>query len=75
MRRVRLGCGQVQPCLCPRTPLHPLTHCHHRQLPHQVIFWVCVTVWLINYHHFITLAWVPGSFLPDFANSTFSLAK
>jgi hypothetical protein len=41
----------------------------------QVIFWICVTVWLINYHHFLTLVWVPGSFLPDWSASSFNLAK
>eukprot|EP00775_Hariotina_reticulata_P011517 gene11517-11660_t len=41
----------------------------------KVIFWICVTVWLINYHHFLQLSWVDGSFLPDFAHSTFNLAK
>jgi Ca2+-transporting ATPase len=43
--------------------------------PFQVIFWICVTVWLINYHHFVTLVWRPGSLLPDWGASTFSLAK
>lgn len=41
----------------------------------KVIFWICVTVWLINYHHFVSLSWRPGSWLPDLANSTFNLAK
>jgi hypothetical protein len=41
----------------------------------QVIFVVCVVVWAINYHHFVTIAWVPGSFLPDWAACTFNLAK
>jgi len=41
----------------------------------QVIFWICVTVWLINYHHFLQLSWVEGSLLPDFASSSFNLAK
>jgi len=34
-----------------------------------------VIVWAINYHHFVTIVWVPGSFLPDWSASTFSLAK
>ncbi|KIZ04315.1 calcium-transporting ATPase, endoplasmic reticulum-type [Monoraphidium neglectum] len=41
----------------------------------NVIFVVCVVVWAINYHHFVTIAWVPGSFLPDWAACTFNLAK
>uniref|UniRef100_A0A383VU19 P-type Ca(2+) transporter n=2 Tax=Tetradesmus obliquus TaxID=3088 RepID=A0A383VU19_TETOB len=41
----------------------------------KVIFWICVTVWLINYHHFLTLRWAPGSLLPDWAASSFNLAK
>lgn len=43
--------------------------------PPQVIFWICVTVWLINYHHFLNLAWKPGSLLPDWSASSFNLAK
>jgi Ca2+-transporting ATPase len=41
----------------------------------KVIFWICVVVWLINYSHFMTLSFKPGSFLPDLASSTFSFTK
>jgi Ca2+-transporting ATPase len=41
----------------------------------QVIFWICVAVWLINYHHFLVLHWVEDSPIPDLASSTFNLAK
>eukprot|EP00879_Flechtneria_rotunda_P008884 GHRR01009304.1.p1 GENE.GHRR01009304.1~~GHRR01009304.1.p1 ORF type:complete len:758 (+),score=252.63 GHRR01009304.1:345-2618(+) len=41
----------------------------------KVIFWICVTVWLINYHHFLDLHWVEGSLLPDWKASSFNLAK
>jgi hypothetical protein len=41
----------------------------------QVIFWICVLVWLINYHHFLVLHWVDDSPFPDLASSTFNLAK
>jgi len=41
----------------------------------KVIFYICVTVWLINYHHFLTLVWQPGSLLPDWSASSFNLAK
>ncbi|KAI8469125.1 MAG: hypothetical protein J3K34DRAFT_454251 [Monoraphidium minutum] len=41
----------------------------------NVIFVICVIVWAINYHHFVTFAWVPGSLLPDWGASTFNLAK
>lgn len=41
----------------------------------KVIFWICVAVWLINYHHFLVLHWVEDSPIPDLASSTFNLAK
>lgn len=41
----------------------------------QVIFWICVTVWLINYHHFLTLQWPKDSWIPDWSASSFNLAK
>eukprot|EP00878_Enallax_costatus_P002528 GHUV01002710.1.p1 GENE.GHUV01002710.1~~GHUV01002710.1.p1 ORF type:complete len:741 (+),score=207.05 GHUV01002710.1:194-2416(+) len=41
----------------------------------KVIFWICVTVWLINYHHFLTLHWVKDSWVPDWSASSFNLAK
>jgi Ca2+-transporting ATPase len=36
---------------------------------------ICVIVWAINYHHFVTIVRKPGSFLPDWAASSFNLAK
>ncbi len=41
----------------------------------QVIFWICVTVWLINYHHFLSFKWLPGQLLPDWGSVSFNLAK
>ena len=41
----------------------------------QVIFYICVTVWLINYHHFLSWKPLPDSILPDLSTVTFSLAK
>lgn len=41
----------------------------------QVIFYICVTVWLINYHHFLSWKALPDSILPDVSSVTFSLAK
>eukprot|EP00877_Chromochloris_zofingiensis_P004035 jgi/Chrzof1/13632/Cz08g05050.t1 len=41
----------------------------------RVIFWICVTVWLINYHHFLVLKWTDDNILPDWTASTFNLAK
>eukprot|EP00882_Tetradesmus_deserticola_P014711 GHRQ01015655.1.p1 GENE.GHRQ01015655.1~~GHRQ01015655.1.p1 ORF type:complete len:515 (+),score=214.33 GHRQ01015655.1:98-1642(+) len=41
----------------------------------KVIFWICVTVWLINYHHFLVLRWTSNSLLPDWRASSFNLAK
>lgn len=52
-----------------RPPLPPML------CPPQVIFWICVAVWLINYHHFLVLHWVENSPIPDLASSTFNLAK
>lgn len=43
----------------------------------RVILGICVLVWLINYSHFMTLVYLPGSALPDIPASlkTFSLSK
>eukprot|EP00803_Ostreobium_quekettii_P008366 evm.model.scf_1396EXC.4 EVM.evm.TU.scf_1396EXC.4 scf_1396EXC:22768-35223(-) len=41
----------------------------------QVIFYICVTVWLINYHHFLSWESTPGSSLPNLSTVTFSLGK
>ncbi len=39
----------------------------------QVIFYICVLVWLINYHHFLSWERLPGSRLPDLNTLRFSL--
>ena len=39
----------------------------------QVIFYICVLVWLINYHHFLSWQPLPKSRLPDLATLRFSL--
>lgn len=41
----------------------------------QIIFWICVTVWVINYHHFLSWERAPGSILPAWGSIRFSLAK
>lgn len=58
------------PTLTPTPPPKPAP-----SPPPQVIFWICVAVWLINYHHFLVLHWVEDSPIPDLASSTFNLAK
>ena len=46
----------------------------HKGLPAaQVIFYICVLVWLINYHHFLSWQPLPKSRLPDFSTMRFSL--
>ena len=40
----------------------------------QVIFYICVTVWLINYHHFLSWEQKPGSFVPDWSTVRFSVS-
>ena len=40
----------------------------------QVIFAICVLVWVINYHHFLSWKPLPGSaWIPDPASVRFSL--
>ncbi|KAK9839523.1 hypothetical protein WJX81_007349 [Elliptochloris bilobata] len=39
----------------------------------QVIFYICVLVWLINYHHFLSWQPLPKSRLPDLSTLRFSL--
>lgn len=40
----------------------------------QVIFAICVLVWVINYHHFLSWDTVKGSsWVPDFTTIRFSL--
>ncbi|KAK9865269.1 hypothetical protein WJX84_000813, partial [Apatococcus fuscideae] len=41
----------------------------------RIIFWICVTVWVINYHHFLSWERAPGSILPAWGSVRFSLAK
>lgn len=41
----------------------------------KVILYVCISVWLINYHHFLSWKTLPNSWLPDPSTVTFSLAK
>ena len=41
----------------------------------NAIFVICVIVWAINYHHFVTIVRVPGTIWPDWGASSFSLAK
>lgn len=43
--------------------------------PAQVILYICIFVWLINYHHFLSWKTLPGSRLPDLSTVQFSLAK
>ena len=40
----------------------------------QVIFWICVLVWAINYKHFLSWKNYPDSFLPDPSTIQFSLS-
>lgn len=41
----------------------------------QVILYICIFVWLINYHHFLSWKTLPNSWLPDPSTIQFSLAK
>lgn len=42
----------------------------------QVIFAVCVLVWVINYHHFLSWETVKGStWIPDWSTVRFSLGS
>lgn len=41
----------------------------------QVIFFICVLVWLINYHNFLSWNTRPGSRLPDWGSVQFSLSS
>ena len=40
----------------------------------QVIFWICVLVWAINYKHFLSWKNYKGSFIPNPATVEFSLS-
>ena len=41
----------------------------------QIILYVCVGVWLINWRHFLAFKTYPGSWIPDPSTVQFSLAK
>lgn len=41
----------------------------------KIIFAICILVWLINYHHFLELKFVPGTWRVDWAGSSFSLSR
>ena len=40
----------------------------------QVIFWICVLVWAINYKHFLSWKYYPDSSVPDPSTVEFSLS-
>ena len=45
---------------------HTHTHTHPPPPPHfQVIFWICVVVWIINYPNYLTFKMLPGLPFPD----------
>ena len=46
----------------------------HDVLP-QVIFFICILVWLINYHNFLSWESQPNSSIPDWSSVRFSLAS
>jgi hypothetical protein len=48
---------------------------NHNLVPLQVILYICIFVWLINYHHFLSWKSLPNSWLPDPSTIQFSLAK
>ena len=53
-----------------------LTHTAEPSAAAQVIFAVCVLVWVINYHHFLSWETVKGStWMPDWSTVTFSLGS
>lgn len=41
----------------------------------QVIFWICVLVWVINYRYFLFWKTDPATGLPDWSTVSFSLGK
>ena len=41
----------------------------------QVIFVICILVWLINYHNFLSWQYQPNSSIPDWSTVKFSLAN
>ncbi len=53
-----------------------LTHVAELSAAAQVIFAVCVLVWVINYHHFLSWEPVKGStWIPDWSTVRFSLGS
>lgn len=49
-------------------------HVHLLVFSCQVIFWICVLVWAINYKHFLSWKNYQGSFIPNPATVEFSLS-
>eukprot|EP00210_Caulerpa_lentillifera_P006729 g6431.t1 len=41
----------------------------------QVIFYICVTVWLINYHHFLSWERQKDSWMPEWSSIRFSVSR
>lgn len=41
----------------------------------NVIFWICVLVWAINARNFMSISFIPGSFVPDWSSATFNFSK
>ena len=54
------------------TPLH--LHSQRISVCPQVIFWICVLVWAINYKHFLSWKNYPDSSIPDYSTVEFSLS-
>ena len=50
------------------------TQSQSSSLVFQVIFWICVLVWAINYKHFLSWKNYPDSSLPDLSTVQFSLS-
>ena len=68
--KVYSRCGRPALGSCPGHP----AHCSHACPAMQVIFAICVLVWVINYHHFLSWKPLPGSaWIPDPASVRFSL--
>ena len=62
----------IPPELC----AHSLGHLLRLPCALQVIFAVCVLVWVINYHHFLSWEPVKGStWMPDWSTVRFSLGS
>lgn len=48
---------------------------HFGEMLAQVIFWICVVVWVINYHHYISWRNFPGLPIPDPRTITINISK